>query len=128
MGLGPRLDLRQSQSLVMTQQLQAGDQAARHVSNLELDAFIAEELVEEPLARGASARRKSENAVTSRGHAEPAKRRPTPSGADESCSAKGDDERPLDMDWREAKRSTMTALRRRGVGGASDEAFDFDRV
>jgi RNA polymerase sigma-54 factor len=48
MVLGPRLDLRQSQSLVMTPQLQ---QAIRllALSNLEVEAFIAEELDKNPL-------------------------------------------------------------------------------
>jgi RNA polymerase sigma-54 factor len=48
MSLGPRLDLRQSQSLVMTPQLQ---QAIRllALSNLEIDSFIAEELERNPL-------------------------------------------------------------------------------
>ncbi|HEY0269950.1 MAG TPA: RNA polymerase factor sigma-54 [Sphingomonas sp.] len=48
MSLGPRLDLRQSQSLVMTPQLQ---QAIRllALSNLEIEAFIAEELEKNPL-------------------------------------------------------------------------------
>jgi RNA polymerase sigma-54 factor len=48
MALGPRLDLRQSQSLVMTPQLQ---QAIRllALSNLEVEGFIAEELERNPL-------------------------------------------------------------------------------
>ena len=48
MALGPRLDLRQSQSLVMTPQLQ---QAIRllALSNLEIEAFIATELEKNPL-------------------------------------------------------------------------------
>ena len=48
MALGPRLDLRQSQSLVMTPQLQ---QAIRllALSNLEIEGFIAEELERNPL-------------------------------------------------------------------------------
>jgi RNA polymerase sigma-54 factor len=48
MNLGPRLDLRQSQSLVMTPQLQ---QAIRllALSNLEVESFIAEELEKNPL-------------------------------------------------------------------------------
>ena len=48
MALGPRLDLRQSQSLVMTPQLQ---QAIRllALSNLEIESFIAEELERNPL-------------------------------------------------------------------------------
>jgi RNA polymerase sigma-54 factor len=53
MGLGPRLDLRQSQSLVMTPQLQ---QAIRllALSNLEVESFIAEELERNPLLESAS--------------------------------------------------------------------------
>jgi len=52
MGLGPRLDLRQSQSLVMTPQLQ---QAIRllALSNLEVESFIAEELERNPLLESA---------------------------------------------------------------------------
>src|SRR6478609_6049488 len=48
MALGPRLDLRQSQSLVMTPQLQ---QAIRllALSNLELETFIGEALEANPL-------------------------------------------------------------------------------
>ncbi|MGX7894031.1 RNA polymerase factor sigma-54 [Tsuneonella sp. HG222] len=48
MALGPRLDLRQSQSLVMTPQLQ---QAIRLLaaSNLEIEAFIGEALENNPL-------------------------------------------------------------------------------
>ncbi|MGZ8420435.1 MAG: RNA polymerase factor sigma-54, partial [Allosphingosinicella sp.] len=48
MSIGPRLDLRQSQSLVMTPQLQ---QAIRllALSNLEVESFIAEEIERNPL-------------------------------------------------------------------------------
>jgi RNA polymerase sigma-54 factor len=48
MAMGPRLDLRHSQSLVMTPQLQ---QAIRllALSNVEVEAFIAEELEKNPL-------------------------------------------------------------------------------
>jgi RNA polymerase sigma-54 factor len=51
MGLGPRLDLRQSQSLVMTPQLQ---QAIRllALSNLEVETFLAEEIEKNPLLEG----------------------------------------------------------------------------
>jgi RNA polymerase sigma-54 factor len=54
MGLGPRLDLRQSQSLVMTPQLQ---QAIRllALSNLEVETFLAEEIEKNPLLEGGGA-------------------------------------------------------------------------
>ena len=48
MALGPRLDLRQSQSLVMTPQLQQAIKLLT-LSNLEIDAFVAAELEKNPL-------------------------------------------------------------------------------
>ena len=53
MALGPRLELRQSQSLVMTPQLQ---QAIRllALSNLEVESFIAEEIEKNPLLEAGS--------------------------------------------------------------------------
>jgi RNA polymerase sigma-54 factor len=54
MSMAPRLDLRQSQSLVMTPQLQ---QAIRllALSNLEVEAFLAEEIEKNPLLEGGAA-------------------------------------------------------------------------
>src|SRR6187455_99053 len=54
MSIAPRLDLRQSQSLVMTPQLQ---QAIRllALSNLEVESFIAEEIEKNPLLESAAA-------------------------------------------------------------------------
>ena len=48
MALGPRLDLRQSQSLVMTPQLQQAIKLLA-LSNLELETFISEALEANPL-------------------------------------------------------------------------------
>jgi len=48
MALGPRLDLRQSQSLVMTPQLQQAIKLLA-LSNLEIETFIAEALENNPL-------------------------------------------------------------------------------
>ena len=48
MALGPRLDLRQSQSLVMTPQLQQAIKLLA-LSNLEIEAFIGEQLDANPL-------------------------------------------------------------------------------
>src|SRR4051812_8250614 len=55
MSLAPRLDLRQSQSLVMTPQLQQAIKLLA-LSNLEIETFIAEELEKNPLldAQGGS--------------------------------------------------------------------------
>lgn len=48
MGLGPRLDLRQSQQLVMTPQLQQAIKLLT-LTNLELETYIAEEIEKNPL-------------------------------------------------------------------------------
>ena len=48
MALGPRLDLRQSQSLVMTPQLQQAIKLLQ-LSNIELDVFVDQELERNPL-------------------------------------------------------------------------------
>jgi RNA polymerase sigma-54 factor len=53
MALAPRLDLRQTQSLVMTPQLQQAIKLLA-LSSLEIDAFIAEELERNPLLEIAS--------------------------------------------------------------------------
>ena len=48
MAIGPRLDLRQSQSLVMTPQLQQAIKLLA-LSNLELETVIAEAVADNPL-------------------------------------------------------------------------------
>ncbi len=48
MAIGPRLDLRQSQSLVMTPQLRQAIKLLQF-SNLEVAAFVEEELERNPL-------------------------------------------------------------------------------
>ena len=48
MGLGPRLELRQSQQLVMTPQLQLAIKLLT-LTNVELEAYIGEELDKNPL-------------------------------------------------------------------------------
>jgi RNA polymerase sigma-54 factor len=53
MSLAPRLDLRQSQSLVMTPQLQQAIKLLA-LSNLEIEGFIAEEMERNPLLDTAS--------------------------------------------------------------------------
>ncbi|HEU4961150.1 MAG TPA: RNA polymerase sigma-54 factor, partial [Sphingomonas sp.] len=92
MSLAPRLDLRQTQSLVMTPQLQ---QAIRllALSNLEIEAFIAEEVEKNPLLESAA----DEDApapepVEAEGGDEPA-------GADALIEGRGGDEAALDVDF-----------------------------
>ena len=92
MSLAPRLDLRQTQSLVMTPQLQ---QAIRllALSNLEIESFIAEEIEKNPLL---------ENAPEDDGPApEPVEieGRDEPAGADALIEGRSGDEAALDVDF-----------------------------
>jgi RNA polymerase sigma-54 factor len=52
MALGPRLDIRQTQSLVMTPQLQQAIKLLA-LSNLEVETFIGEALDANPCSRSA---------------------------------------------------------------------------
>ena len=83
MALGPRLDLRQTQSLVMTPQLQ---QAIRLLaaSNLEIESFIAEALDDNPLLEVGDVQRESGEADL-----------PAP---DEHDAGPGDGDQALDID------------------------------
>ena len=94
MSLAPRLDLRQTQSLVMTPQLQ---QAIRllALSNLEIEAFIAEEVEKNPLLDSGSEEApapEAEPAGDEAGSDEPA-------GADALLEGRGHDEAVLDVDF-----------------------------
>ena len=53
MGLGPSLSIRQTQSLVLTPQMTQAIKLLQ-LSNLELEAFIAEELSKNPLLEARS--------------------------------------------------------------------------
>ncbi|MBO6608466.1 RNA polymerase factor sigma-54 [Altererythrobacter sp.] len=60
MALGPRLDLRQSQSLVMTPQLQQAIKLLA-LSNLEIEAFIGQELENNPLLKAGEVSREADS-------------------------------------------------------------------
>ena len=129
MGLGPRLDLRVSQSLVMSQQLQAAIKLLA-LSNLEIEAVIAEELAKNPLLEARSADgRASGDGVMVREDRETGDDAPDPTGSDELIARLGGTEdSPLDHDWREAALDTDSFADVGDGGGGSDEAFDFDRL
>ncbi|GMN14153.1 RNA polymerase factor sigma-54 [Altererythrobacter sp. MTPC7] len=86
MALGPRLDLRQSQSLVMTPQLQ---QAIRLLaaSNLEIETFVSEALEENPLLEAGEVRREQEGDGDAEATGGPAAER----SADDTVSDRGSD-------------------------------------
>ena len=97
MALGPRLDLRQSQSLVMTPQLQQAIKLLA-LSNLEVEAFIGEALDANPLLELGDAAPADEYSV----QPEPVEARRTTmetSPVDQLIGeARGADDAPLDID------------------------------
>ena len=88
MSLAPRLDLRQSQSLVMTPQLQQAIKLLA-LSNLEIEGFIAEEIEKNPLLEAAQT---GEIVRPERAEA------PDPAGADQLVAGTAAAE-PLDVDY-----------------------------
>ena len=134
MGLGPRLDIRQTQALVMTPQLQQAIKLLA-LSNLELEAVVAEEVAKNPLleAQGGEEEAEPGDAAPS-SYDEDAEggdsnEAPDDPGADEQISgldARGEGT-PLDIDWQDqaAETDSYTDL---GGGSGEGEAFDFDRL
>jgi RNA polymerase sigma-54 factor len=126
MGLGPSLSIRQSQQLVLTPQLRQAIQLLQ-LSNLELDAYLAEELSKNPLLESPSDEPDEEPAgdfVSDEGDSNEA---PEDPGADNLIMGEAEDDRPLDVDW------TSEALETDSyadvvTSGGGDEAFDFERV
>ncbi|MEM8725219.1 MAG: RNA polymerase factor sigma-54 [Pseudomonadota bacterium] len=93
MALGPRLDLRQSQSLVMTPQLQQAIKLLA-ASNLEIETFIGEALETNPLLEAGATR--SEDTGTP---AEPDDIPREEFTSDQLMSqAQGESEAPIDLD------------------------------
>ena len=122
MGMGSRLELRQSQSLVMTPQLQ---QAIRllALSNLELEAVVAEEIEKNPLLEGGEERvtigtdRETDGETT-----------PDPASADTLIAAgHTDSDAPLDADYAaDTFHHDSAADSGMGSGSSSGEDIDFD--
>ena len=135
MALGPRLDLRQSQSLVMTPQLQ---QAIRllALSNLEIESFIAEEIEKNPLLEA------GERAPEEERPAEPEPERETagdefePEPLPEADAAGGEGALDLDQDSEDFHQDSAAdampgldgglGLEGLGGGGAGEDGPDFD--
>ena len=127
MGLGPRIDLRVSQQLVMTQQLQQAIKLLA-LSNLEIEAVIAEELAKNPLLEARPGEGATGEAVVVREDREFGDEAADPTGSDELIGSKlGTEDSPVDMDWREAALET-DSLADVGGGSGGEEAFDFDRL
>ena len=131
MGLGPSLSIRQSQQLVLTPQLAQAIKLLQ-LSNLELEAYIAEELSKNPLLEarsdeGEAGTDAEQPAGDFLGDQESGDEAPDDPGADNLIMGQADDDRPLDMDW--TREALETDSFSDVVGSVpSDEAFDFDRV
>ena len=98
MGLGPSLSIRQSQALVLTPQLTQAIKLLQ-LSNLELDAYIAEELAKNPLLEAHSGEDEGEAPASSAAEASESDSDDAPDdpGADDLILANAEDDRPLDM-------------------------------
>src|SRR6185369_3925356 len=125
--LGPSLSIRQSQQLVLTPQLTQAIKLLQ-LSNLELDAFIAEELSKNPLLESRSEEEAPEQAAGDfMGDEEGGDEAPDDPGADDLIRGSVDDDRPLDRDWTSEALETDSFADVVTSGGA-EEAFDFDRL
>ncbi|SBV34855.1 RNA polymerase sigma-54 factor 2 [uncultured Sphingopyxis sp.] len=122
MALGPRLDLRQSQSLVMTPQLQQAIKLLA-LSNLELETYLAEALEGNPLLDTASA--DSDGSSSD----EPASDAPAAEAAsldtDQAMSADGGSENDLDVDFATESFHHDSASDNIGLSGGGED-IDFD--
>ncbi len=137
MGLGPRIDIRQSQSLVLTPQLTQAIKLLQ-LSNLELEAFIAEEMSKNPLIEAIGGEEEGEAPVAAPVMAEAdaagegaGDESPPDPGADELIAGLGaSDDQPLDIDWRDQALETDSFADIAGSpsAGPGDEGFDFDRI
>ena len=126
MGLGPSLSIRQSQQLVLTPQLRQAIQLLQ-LSNLELDAFLAEELSKNPLLDARSDEPDEQPAGDFVGDDGGSDEAPDDPGADDLIKGQADDDRPLDVDWQSEALET-DSFSDVVTSGGGEEAFDFDRL
>ncbi|MFS0737898.1 RNA polymerase factor sigma-54 [Sphingomonas sp. 1P06PA] len=138
MSLAPRLDLRQSQSLVMTPQLQQAIKLLA-LSNLEVETFIAEEIEKNPLLE--AGREDGPVSEPGTGEAPESDMPDEPATADRLIEA-GDAaaDAPLDVDYdAETFHHDSAADSARGLdgglgldggigGSGGDEGFDLDSL
>jgi RNA polymerase sigma-54 factor len=139
MALGPRLELRQSQQLVMTPQLQLAIKLLT-LTNVELEGWIGEELERNPLLAAGDAADPPEPVVV--GGVDAA---PEPVAAIEDITSTGleqllkdglpDQGAPLEADYTGERFHHDCASdqpadwgERAGSGGGEDDGFDFDYI
>jgi len=123
MALGPRLDLRQSQSLVMTPQLQQAIKLLA-LSNLELEAYLAEALEGNPLLDAAPADR-DDSGPDEGGEEAPLAPVSGETDTDQALSSDAGTADDLDVDFGEERFHHDSASDSVGLSG-SGEDIDFD--
>ncbi len=120
MSMAPRLELRQSQSLVMTPQLQ---QAIRllALSNLEIEGFVAEEIERNPLLEAGEER----TTLTTPDRETDGEASPDPTTADALIGGgTSETDAPLDTDAAETFHHDCASDA--GMGASGGEDIDFD--
>lgn len=148
MGLGPSLNIRQSQQLVLTPQLTQAIKLLQ-LSNLELEAFIAEELSKNPLLEtrsedgedqptgstaegGGEGESEAGDEPDAFGSHDPGANSDADEigtgdpGADDLIGGQAEDDRPLDFDWQSQALETDSFAD--VVTSSNEESFDFERV
>ncbi len=126
MGLGPSLSIRQSQQLILTPQLRQAIQLLQ-LSNLELEAFLAEELSKNPLLEAQGGDGDTEAPAADFADQPEGDEAPDDPGADDLIRGQVEDDRPLDVD-RTAEALETDSFSDVVTSSSSDEAFDFDRL
>lgn len=126
MGLGPSIQIRQSQQLVMTPQLTQAIKLLA-LSNLEIESVIAEELAANPLLDVGSDDESDSGLDSGPGSDSGNEDSAAPSLTDELIPGAAGDERPLDYDFA-AQALETDSFSDAPIAGSSDEEFDFDRL
>ena len=121
MGLGPQIQLRQSQQLVMTPQLTQAIKLLT-LSNLELESVLAEEMAKNPLLEVGSGEDGGEASEPDRAEDVAAA-----SLTDELIPGAPEGDRPLDYDFTEQALET-DSFADVSPGPRGGEEFDFDRL
>jgi len=119
--LGPQIQLRQSQQLVMTPQLTQAIKLLT-LSNLELESVIAEEVAKNPLLETGSGD-EGDSPADEVTEAESA-----PSLSDELIPGASEDDRPLDYDFNEKALETDSYSDVAAASASDSDGFDFDRL
>ena len=126
MALGPRLDLRQSQSLVMTPQLQQAIKLLA-LSNLELETYLAEALEGNPLLDATAGDSDGSAGDTNDGPGDDAPVTEAAAlDADHALSSDSGTANDLDVDMTAESFHHDSASDSVGLSGSDSEGIDFD--